>query len=720
MAKREKKGKQQGFKKFVKKSRKQLRSLNESATSENTVPQTMILNQDTPGFFFGTTKESAKNSYIGMQEGSEGNILILGGNGSGKSAGIGKPTMKRWRGPFVAIDIKGEHSDYYRKLYTQELVPRPFITWNPLNLNAPSYDPLAWLEEDASENLINNIREIALAIIPNRPNDNQPFWAETERGVFEAALLFYHNLELSFPEIVCKITSSTMTELCEELSYSDDVSVKMLLGEVAMMKPETLACIDRGLRNHLMPFATDPWISHALRGKREDGECFSWKDLLKNNIFLCFREDRIEQWGGVAVLMYTQLIRFLERRPDKFSEEGKNNDQILLLLDEFPRFGKLEAIASAISTLRSKNTNICLMIQSLAQLDQIYGAENRRIICDNCQYKAVLRVDDPETQAYVAKLIGSYVHPQHGISQQFSFDAECTGLSVQSNEIRDNLIQPEELATLKDVLLLTPDGFCRVSKSTPSDKLKRKIRFTIDTLSNRESSLIKEVNESNPNKVRNEDSKILTIKEQLMNVEMKIKKVKEKKERLAEDIRLAQEEEKKRVQRNNFAIGHVVVPYLSAITGIEPEDNTEIDNDYAILEKPPSEDKAQKKRIADRQARKEKRKEAQHTAYAVGEVVTPYIPKILGFEPEGEIKSGDCLKILDQILSELVANPETLSKLRKKAAVFGDQLMILAAILTELVSVPEFLMKIRKKANDIVIIENFFDEIRAKTESKGE
>ena len=99
----------------------------------------------------------------------------------------------------------------------------------------------------------------------------------------------------------------------------------------------------------------------------------------------------------MITLMYKQLFRYLERRPEKYSQEGRNCEQILLLMDEFPRFGRIEGMDSAMATLRSKRVSICLMIQSLAQLDELYGKNGRRTILDNCSYKVILGANDPET-----------------------------------------------------------------------------------------------------------------------------------------------------------------------------------------------------------------------------------------------------------------------------------------------------------------------------------
>ena len=139
-------------------------------------------------------------------------------------------------------------------------------------------------------------------------------------------------------------------------------------------------------------------------------------------------------------------------------------------MDEFARFGKLEMITAALATLRSKNVNICLMIQSIAQLDRIYGEYDRRIIFDNCQFQAILRANDADTQKYLCELIGTRTSIQRSVSEHEDEFGDTTGYSRQISEIRDWVIQPHELATLDDVLLLTPYGSCQAKKYRPDDE----------------------------------------------------------------------------------------------------------------------------------------------------------------------------------------------------------------------------------------------------------
>lgn len=559
---------------------------------EKKFPKEIVLkSENDSSFFFGGMGQHPKDHYIGMPQGSEGNIIVIGGNGSGKSAGIAMPTLRTWQGPICATDVKGELSEYYKKLYQQGLVVRPYIVFDPTETASPSYDPFGWLLEDGEANLLNNIWEIASAILPILPSDNQPFWIETERGVFAAALLHYFNLGLSFSEAVCQIEETAVSTLCKELRRSENIQVKLLLGQAADMKEETLAVVDRGLRNKLMLFAADPYISHAFRGARERAECFSWNDLERYNVFLRIPANRIEQWSGAINLMYTQLIRHLERRPEQYSAEGQNNTQTLLLMDEFARFGKLEMITAAMSTLRSKNVNICLMVQSVAQLDKIYGEHDRRIIFDNCQYQAILRANDAETQKYICESVGTCIRRQHSVGKQLDNLMNTIGYSKQISEVREWRIFPHELSTLEDILLLSPYGFCRVEKRSPGrfmETLKQRSAPIFNAamlLAKKPEDTVLPLDSSaatNDTKFKmNEGAVILTISERTQKSSKRVDAAKHQQ-------RLEQEEahnvQKKMGQRRNYIIGELVSKYFPEVREIEPGTPDENEAHFQLVE----------------------------------------------------------------------------------------------------------------------------------------
>ena len=341
---------------------------NESDVQLETNPHCLTLGEE-PGVFFGGYEQYGVNSYVGMRQGEEGNICIIGGNGSGKSTGIAKPTLLTWTGAIIATDIKGELSSTYKRLCQVGFAQRDYLIFDPTDPESVSYDPFGMITNEADRFSI--IQEIVSCIIKKPPISADLFWVNAERSILTAALLYYEIHGLSFSQSIDMILVQSVSELCKNITLDGDNQIKAILGEISEMKETTLASIVRGLRDSLSLLATDKCINHAFRGHREGAKCFTWKDADKYNIFLKIPGEKVDQWSCAVNLMLTQLIRYLSGRPECYTEHGRDNAPLLLLLDEFPRFGKIEGVANSMSTLRSKKVNFCLFVQSIAQIEKI-------------------------------------------------------------------------------------------------------------------------------------------------------------------------------------------------------------------------------------------------------------------------------------------------------------------------------------------------------------
>lgn len=139
-----------------------------------------------------------------------------------------------------------------------------------------------------------------------------------------------------------------------------------------------------------------------------------------------------------------------------------------MMLDEFPQIGKIPDIINSLAVLRYKKVTICLIAQSLAQLEMIYGRDARKVIADNCTFKAVLGATDAETQEYFSKLVGTYEKLKTQYNQNYSpFDIHSGSGRQSSYDDGKPIIRPEEFATLQNELILLypmPSNFCRVQK----------------------------------------------------------------------------------------------------------------------------------------------------------------------------------------------------------------------------------------------------------------
>jgi type IV secretion system protein VirD4 len=415
-------------------------------------PPKEILTLNNQGFLFGEYKTLLKKQYFTKSEDTDGHILIIGGAGSGKSSSIAIPSINAWQERIFAIDIKGELSAATANKPSKRKI------FNPMSLDTYGFDPFYLLRE--SDNPAQDAKEIALAIIQEPANAKDPFWVKSAQNLLTAFLLHYNYEGQSFVETVTQILANPVAQHVKYV-YEETKSEAALLyiSQFVSMDNKTLSGIFAEVSSHIMIFGTDEHIKAALSKENN----ISPQDLEQGiDIFLSIPEDKLDQWKALFTLIVNQFLKHFERRPDN------NACPILFLLDEFARLGKIDTISTALTTLRSKKITIALIIQSLAQLDYLYGRELRRVILDNCNYKAILGASDAETQEYFSRLVGTAETTQTGHSTSYApNEDEERGHTVSQHTAEHRVMRPHEFGTLKDVVLLTPWGCFRAGKMRP-------------------------------------------------------------------------------------------------------------------------------------------------------------------------------------------------------------------------------------------------------------
>ncbi len=409
-------------------------------------------------FFFG--KENT-GQYVGKKANFDGHILVTGGTGSWKTINNARTTIFVWKGTIFLFDFKGDLI-YFAKMRNSKIL---YLIRG--HKNRYYFNPFSVFKSKDDEDLAQRAQELSNAIIPLSCNASEPFWIEAARNVLAGALLYFYRLGSSFIEAMIEIKTQPLSELLKKITT--DKLAGVLINRDLELNPKTLSGVSMELHNHIAVFATDTLIQEVLSSSDDDyKEQITWEDLENQDVFIRIDQSKVDQWGGVIRLLLIQLIRTLERRPEKYDSESHGIKPTLLLLDEFPQYGKIDILTSSLKTLRSKKVTFALFCQSLADLDETYGKDTRRSILDNCPYKVILRAADAETQQYFSDLVGMVKVPSMGISFQHSVSREPDGYSLNISETMQPIIFPHEFGALDDVILLCPEPerFCRLEKET--------------------------------------------------------------------------------------------------------------------------------------------------------------------------------------------------------------------------------------------------------------
>jgi len=420
---------------------------------EQSRPPRQLLSDKCQGFVFGEYRRlGRKPLYFCKSEQMDGHILISGEPGTRKSSSLGMPSLLAWQERIFAIDIKGElsaataHKPGWRKVF------------NPMEPDSWGFDPFERLRD--SDNPVQEAREIAQALVPVSPEVKDKFWQEAAQNMLMGFMLHYCHEGASFIDTMIYIVDRPVEAHINYIyQHTQSQYARRHLNGFIGADAKRLSDFYTEIANNIMVFATDKNIQRAFSSPKN----ISPQDLEDGcDIYLTIPEDKLDQWSVPFNLIVYKFLKHFERRPDKRATP------ILFFLDEFPRLGRIDPTTKALGTLRSKKIIICLIIQSPAQLDLVYGRAAARVIMTCCVYKAIVCACDPASQEDFSRLIGTQKVMQQSVSTNYDpVTGELRGQTITRQAVDQRLIQPHEFSTLTDVVVLTPFGNYRVGKLQP-------------------------------------------------------------------------------------------------------------------------------------------------------------------------------------------------------------------------------------------------------------
>ena len=378
----------------------------------------------------------------------EGHIAVFGGSGLGKTSALLIPTLRSWTGTSFTIDISGDickNIDIPHKMIYEPANPKSI----PYNI----FGPIDRLKNEDDKN--EALEELAFLMMPDdeKMADTAKFFNTEGRKILTASLIAFYHAGMDFIPICEKVIGSSWKDLFNAIDSTEyDKAIQYINSFAGASEQNTAGC-KQSADAVLKLFATNEKVKRTIRRPYSQEVAFTPSRLEKNNVFVVVDDSKLKLYAPLLHIITAQSLEYFSNR----SNDSKTT--ILFCLDEFASLGKME-ITDALRKLRKKHVRIMMLTQSMADIDLIYGHDERMAMMNNYRFKVVLGADDTDTQEYFAKLIGYQDTKKHSTS------SNANQTTHTESEAKEWVIEPAELARLgKELVLLHPDGHMKLKKN---------------------------------------------------------------------------------------------------------------------------------------------------------------------------------------------------------------------------------------------------------------
>lgn len=348
-----------------------------------------------------------------FETGINNNMLVIGPSGSGKTRNVLKPNLLQMGSSFIVLDTKGmlcrevgpllaHHGYEVQCLDFTNLSEEPLPL--PLGIERVGYDPLAFIRTatHAGKQGPNqqDIISVARALCPIE-SEKDPFWDRAASNLI-ACLIAYVMEELPPSER----HFGSVVALAEHL---DDQATFKLLDDLGTTDPASLAHTlylryAGTLGADKMSASINGIVAEKLMCLGFDGalalytaQCkvtFERMGTHRMALFVAV-SDLDRSLDPLTSLFVDQAFKALVRTADR-QPGGMLPVPVRLLLDDFANL-HIEQADNMLSVARSREIWCTLLLQSVNQLDAIYGHARALSLMSNCDTQLVLAFQDIET-----------------------------------------------------------------------------------------------------------------------------------------------------------------------------------------------------------------------------------------------------------------------------------------------------------------------------------
>jgi len=380
------------------------------------------------------------------------NIAIVAPPRAGKGVGYVIPNNLNWKGSIITLDIRGQayrETSGFRAKYS-DVYKLDFL--NPEG-HTHHYNPLGFVDKENKITRIDGIDKITKKLWPPE-TDKGEIWQPEARTLFTSLALLLIDLKstrFTLGEINRLILETVdfdeyLTSIIE--TYNDQLDpicirgINGFLQKAPKEQSGVLSSIKAGLE-----LWNNPLIDAATSSNDIDIYALKQKRI---SVYITTAFDDIERLGKLISLFFEQVISIsTEHEPDE-----NENHMLLLMMDEFSLLPKMRSIEKGVSFLSGYNVITMPIIQSLTQLESVYGRSEADTFLQTFKYRIFFAQNDGKAAQKISTDLGPVTKKNYSHSLQ---GMAASGGSTNQSYMKSDLMSANHVMRLdkkKGVLLI--------------------------------------------------------------------------------------------------------------------------------------------------------------------------------------------------------------------------------------------------------------------------
>jgi len=270
-------------------------------------------------------------------------------------------------------------------------IKAPVHLFNPLDARSVAWDIAADVTSPAAA------LQAASLLIPKATHDANPFFSNAARHLLHGVLL-----------ALIQKAPKRWTLRQAILILRDPLLLQQFLGSneatrYLLQYCEHTATFQNILSTVLTRIAPYEIIAAAWDQAKGRVSLRRWLES-ESLLILGNDEDNRAAIDTINQLIFKRLSELILARPE-LTDGGKQTTWIML--DEVRQAGRLEGLSALMTKGRSKGAAVLLGFQDISGLRDVYGREVADELVGQCNTKAILRLNSPETARWASQVVGA-------------------------------------------------------------------------------------------------------------------------------------------------------------------------------------------------------------------------------------------------------------------------------------------------------------------------